>query len=117
MKIIINELRKSSEHELSMVGLIPSTNFVGTQYEHDEYHRNRSMKYEEAAEILERSQVKKPVQAEQVDMSLYELVPGHCLVCAFTGSICTPINILKSCNATSNTCYKIKPTVDDPWTD
>jgi hypothetical protein len=52
MKIIIEELRASMEHELRQVGLTPRTNFIGTQDERDAHHNLKADKYKDAIKIL-----------------------------------------------------------------
>lgn len=52
MEWIIKELESHRDYELMVVGLTPSTDFKGTQEDHDNIHNQRAGDYQRAIDIL-----------------------------------------------------------------
>jgi hypothetical protein len=52
MEKIIKELESKKEFELQQIGMTPTTDFDGTQAEHDKLHANNACEYQRAIDIL-----------------------------------------------------------------
>lgn len=52
MENIIKELQENTEYELGRIGLTPTTDFKGTQEEHDKQHLQKALDYRKAIRIL-----------------------------------------------------------------
>ena len=75
MKKIISELEANKKHELSQVGLTPTSDFKGDQDDHDAHHIANALEYEDAIKILNNKDLFN-IGARHISISTVGIIDG-----------------------------------------